>query len=402
MTRRTLATYGRRGATVTVVSFLKRGERVTEVLWREAGTRKSKTIDGVNQRDITASAKAFAEVTHARLLMGSQGAPGVAAPLTVTTLHEKYLLAEGQSWAPNTVRNHGARWQKFVDFVGANTRASLVTLEAMDEFCAALRKIEHVETEIRRHVTTVKAVFKFGVARDLLASKVPLYTPKKLRSMERRRIAEFQPEEVRAILAEMKPRGKRIGPSGLTRPWRAWAVCWLTAASGKRCRSQVLPLTWDAVTLTRGAALVDWPAATDKLRKAHRQPMPRRAAALLRLVRWLARRESIVSPFVFPAAADKQTKRTRPWYAYSGLVYQLHAATERAGLARSEGRAMHGFRRYAANTVLASGGSIKDAGLWLNDSDLKTLSDSYLRERKGEQDAIAGRMPAPDRKLRLA
>ena len=146
----------------------------------------------------------------------------------------------------------------------------------------------------------------------------------------------------------------------------------------------------------RGGAAIEWPHETDKLRKEHRQPMPRRAAALLRLVRYLARQEGIRSPLVFPAQMHNRQGRVRPYYAYSGLVHYLHTVCGRAGVAEKAGRAMHGFRRYAANQVLESGGSIKDAGLWLNDSDLKTLSDSYLRERKGEQEAIALRLPSPD------
>ena len=49
--RQTLATYGRRGSTVTVVSLVRRGERVTVVLWRDAGVRKEKAIEGATQRD---------------------------------------------------------------------------------------------------------------------------------------------------------------------------------------------------------------------------------------------------------------------------------------------------------------------------------------------------------------
>jgi hypothetical protein len=400
-TRRIVATFGRKGTTVSVVSLIRRGERVTVVFWREQGTRKEKTIEGATKRDQEQTAKAFAEITHARLLMRTTDTPLVVAPVTVSALHEKFVLARGQKWKTNTVRNEGARWQKFADFVGAHTLASRITLETMDQFRVALRTLGHVEAEINRHVTTVKAVFTFGVERDHVMSKVPLYKPEKLRGTEIRRIDEYSPAEVRAVLSELKPRGKKIGIAGLLRPWRPWAVCWLTAASGKRCRSQVLPLPWTAVHFTRGGALVDWPASNDKLGKAHRQPMPRRAAALLRLVRWLAAKENIRSPWVFPAMADQRTDRVRPWYSYQALVVQLHAASARAGVTHKLGRALHGLRRYAANQVLESGGSIKDAGLWLNDSDLKVLSNSYLRERKGEQESIAQRMASPDRKLRV-
>jgi integrase len=394
--RSEVASYGSRGTTVTVVSLVRRGERRTVVFWREGGRRREQTIVGRTRREQESAGRAFAEVKHAALVARVQGGPAApAAPLTVAELHDRYLLAEAQAWAPATQRNHGARWMKFQDYVGARSVAQDVTLETLDEWRAALRG-RHVEAEISRMVTAVKSVYRFGVARDLIVSKVPLYAPKRLLGQGARKIAEFTPAEVRLLLAEMKPRGKKQGAHGIVRPWRPWAICWLTAASAKRCRSQVLPLQWSDVHFTRGGGFIEWPAEHDKLRKEHRQPLPRRAAALLHLVRWLARQEGLRSPYVFPAPVWKRSGPKRKWYAYTGLVYQLHVSCDRAGVARRERRAMHGFRRYAANQVLESGGSIKDAGLWLNDSDLKTLSDSYLRERQGEQEAIARRLPSPD------
>ena len=400
--RTVLATFGRYGSTVTVVSVERRGTRETVVYWRENGSQREKLITGKTRREEEATAKAFAEQKHAVLLLRSTGAlttPVKRAPLSIAVLHEKYVLAEGKGWARATARNHAARWQKFADFVGSHTQADRVTLETMDEFAAAMLDYQHVASEVQRMVTTVKSVYRFGLARDLLTTKVTLFVMKALPGQGRRRIDEFEPADVRALLAELKPRGKRIGPTGINRNWRAWAVCWLAAASGKRTRSQMLPLTWDAVAFSRGGAMIAWPAETDKLRKAHQQPMPRRAAAMFRLIRWLARRDGITSDYVFPARLDKEHRRQVEHLSYTGLVAQLHAACDRAGVTHKAGRALHGFRRYAVNTVLASGGSIKDAGLWVNDSDLKVLSDSYIRERSGEQRAIAERMPSPDGKV---
>jgi integrase len=398
--RQSVASYGARGATVSVVSLVRRGERHTVVFWREGGKRREQTIAGATKREQEAAARAFAQAKHTALRLAQGGVEVVLqAPLSVGELHEKYLKAEGAQWAPATKRNHGARWQKFVDFAGRHTPAADVDAESLDDFQVALRRLGHRESEILRHVTCVKSVFRWGVQRDLPGlerSKVPIYKAKILPGSRRQRIDEFNTAETRAVLAELRPRGPKVGRGGLVRPWRPWAICWLTAASAKRTRSQMLPLRWDDVLFVRGGASIEWPSETDKLRKEHRQPMPRRAAALLRLVRWLARQEGQVSPYVFPAPIDKRRNRQIPHYSYTALVAALHSGSERAGVVHKAGRAMHGFRRYAANTVLESGGSIKDAGLWLNDDDLKTLTESYLRERKGEQEAIARRMPSPD------
>ncbi|MBC7844098.1 MAG: site-specific integrase [Gemmatimonadaceae bacterium] len=399
--RQILATYGSHGARVTVISLVRRGVRRTVVFWRE-GRRREQTFDARTRREEESQARAFAETKAAvlQLRRTNVALPTPPEPITLVELRQRYLLAKGLNWARATRRNNDARWRKFADFVGGRTRAADVSLDTIDEWRAFLRDLKHEPSEIARMLTCVKAVYRWGIERDHVVSKIPMYSPEKLPGDKPKRIKEFTPIEVQKILAALKPRGKKVGRSGLVWSWRHWSLCWMTAASAKRTRSQMLPLEWTSVHFYRGGALIDWPAEHDKLRKEHRQPMPRRAAAMLRLIRWMAASEGLSSPYVWPARVDKETRRTVKHVGYQALISALHKACRRTGVPYRRGRGMHAFRRSSANTVIEAGGSIKDAGLWLNDDDIKTLSGSYLRERDGEQQRIADRMPSPDGRVK--
>jgi hypothetical protein len=396
---RVIATVGEKPHRVTVTSRLIRGKRSIVVEWYEGPRRRLWKATASAARQAEAEAKAFAKVKHATLVKRSMvvEGDGAPAPMTWAELRDAYVLAEGQDWAPNSLRNFSARAKAFTMFFGGTTPAHLATLEAVDEFRASLRRMKREPAEINRITTTIKAVFTFGVRRDLLVSKVPLYVTKKVRGQQAKRIPEFTPLEVVKILGELKPRPSQ-GHNDPQRPWRPWAISLLSAQTGKRSKSQVLPLRWTEITWSRGGATVEWLAANDKLRKEHVQPLPRRSAALLRLVRWLLRREGYTGPLVFPALETGRVKRKGQPYSYTALHHHLGRACKRAEVKRQRGQAMHAFRRFAANEVLElMGGDLKKAGLWLNDTDLRVLSKSYVRERAGEQASIAAAMRKPDK-----
>jgi hypothetical protein len=400
---RVITQVGTRPHQVTVTSREIRGKRRIVVEWRELGTRRLWQATATTQRQAEAQAKAFAKVKADALVKRAARDQDITpALLTWVELVAAYRLGEGEGWAPNTLRNFNARAKSFTLFLGGTTPAAHVTMETIDEFRASLKALRREAAEINRITTTVKAVFSFGLRRDLLLTKVPLYTAKKVRGVDARRIPEFSPAEVLAILQELKPR-VAVGHNDPQRPWRPWAIALLSAQCGKRTKSQVLPLRWDEITWARGGATVHWLAERDKLRRAHVQPLPRRSAALLRLVRWLLRRERYTGPLVFPAMVTGRVKTKGQPYSYAALHHHISRACVRGKVERQRGQALHAFRRYAANEVLElMSGDLKKAGLWLNDVDLRVLSKSYVRERDGEQAAIAAAMRSPDRAPRVA
>lgn len=347
-------------------------------------------------------AVAFAESINAQLVRQGELEAGLASvdlsDVTLEELHRRYLQREAVGWAPATRRNHQHRWGKFTPaFKALTTLAKTVTPEHLDAFVEALEQADHVASERARIVTTVKSVFRFGAQRKLCGWEVPAYQIKRLPGDKAKRIGEFTPAETFGILAELKPRpeARRNAPQ---RPWRAWAASLLAACTAKRTRSQVLALQWPDIRWVRGGAVVRWPAERDKLRREHDQPMTRRGAALLRLIRWMHRRDGIDSRWVFPAVRTPRLRKADQPYSYSALYGHVVKACARAGVEREVGQALHAFRRFGVNEVLeATNGNVKLAALWANDTDLKTLQASYIRERGQDQQRVAATLPAPDK-----
>jgi integrase len=400
---RVIEQVGTRPHQVTVTSRAIRGKRSIVVEWRERGVRRQWKATASTMRQATAEAKAYAKAKHHYLLERAKRAEGEApVVLTWAALVESYITAEGRDWAPNTLRNVSARVKYFTLFFGATTPAASASLSTILEFRASLVVLEHEATEINRITTTIKTIFAFGVRNDLLVSKVPLFVAKKIRAHQTRKIPAFSADNVFRILMEMKPRGefKQNDPQ---RPWRPWAISLLACLTSKRAKSQILPLRQDEIHWTRGGASIDWIAARNKQRTPQLQPMPRRAAALLRVVLWLLRREGYTGPLMFPALPTKRVKVAGQPYSYTAMHHHLAQACTRAGVPRAYGQALHAYRRYAANALLtATGGNLKAAGQLLNDSDLGVVSRDYVREGDGEQLAIAQVMPRPDKAPRAS
>lgn len=398
---RVIAQVGSRPHQVTVTTREIHGERAIVVEWREGGKRRQWKATAPTKRQAEAQAKAFAKVKHDALVKRAAAAAGAEeaapAPLTWTQLVNAYITAEGRDWAPNTLRNISARVKYFTLFYGGTTPAASASLATILEFRASLVALEHEATEVNRITTSIKAIFAFGVRNDLLVSKVPLFVAKKIRAHQKRKIPAFSPEQVFKILAEMKPRGS-VKQNDPQRPWRPWAISLLACLTSKRAKSQILPLRQDEIHWTRGGASIDWIAMRNKQRTPQLQPMPRRAAALLRVVRWLLTQEGYTGPLMFPALPTGRVKVAGRPYSYTAVHHHLSAACQRAEVPRAHGQALHAYRRYAANAVLtATGGNLKAAGQLLNDVDLGVISRDYVREGDGEQAAIAQVMPRPDK-----
>jgi site-specific recombinase XerD len=403
---RVIAQVGTRPHLVTVTTRDIRRKRTVVVEWRENGARRQWKATATVRRQAEAEARAYAKAKNAALVERARrralndDAP--PAPLTWSQLVSAYITAEGRDWAPNTLRNVSARVKYFTLFYGGTTAAASASLATILEFRASLVALEHEATEINRITTTIKTIFAFGVRNDLLVSKVPLFVAKKIRAHQKRKIPAFSPEQVFKILAEMKPRGS-VKQNDPQRPWRPWAISLLACLTSKRSKSQILPLRQDEIQWTRGGASIDWLASRNKQRTPQLQPMPRRAAALLRVVRWLLTQEGYAGPLMFPALPTGRVKVAGRPYSYTAVHHHLSEACVRAGVPRAHGQALHAYRRYAANALLtATGGNLKAAGQLLNDVDLGVISRDYVREGDGEQAAIAQVMPRPDKAPRVS
>ncbi len=194
---------------------------------------------------------------------------------------------------------------------------------------------------------------------------------------------EWSADDCARILAELSPKHGR--------QWRAYVAIVLDATLGARVNA-LLHLEWRDVDLN--ARTIRWRPELDKLANDRTQPLPRDAVRAFRIAAVWRRKIKYTGPYIIPGA---QKRRTGP-YTYQGLNAALKGAAGRAGVTWVDYRAMHGFRRYVVNNVLAATGNLTRAGQFVGDVDMRTLTRSYVRARPEELRDVANAMVLPEAK----
>lgn len=384
MARKLLKAYGSHGRAVRVfVETFKdpRRETLVRVFWREHGVRHMESL--TNSRDNQARAKLFAEGVAERLSLHGRAAP---ERMTMLTLGERYLAAHPtpETWRPKTRVTWLARWKVWLAFAKPDRLVDTVTHDTLDDFRAALREQDYAINQVANHVQMVKAVYQFARTRKyLLENVIADYAMRLARGERRLQVPEWTADECTRILAELSPKGPNR--------WRAYVAVVLSAVLGGRARA-LLALEWRDIDLNQRT--VRWRPELDKLAKDRVQPLPRDAVLALRIAAVWRRRIGYQGPFVVPGdiGRRKQPERGDQPYTYQALNQALHKAADRAGVVWVAYRAMHGFRRMALNNALAITGNLTRAGQWIGDTDARTLSRSYVRERPDELRDVASKM----------
>lgn len=381
MPRKLVKEYGSHGRSVRV--FIEtfadsRRQDLVRVEWREHGKRKTESLP--NSRDNQARAKAFAEGVAERLTL--HGTVEREA-LTMHELGERYLLAHPtpETWRPKTRRTFLTRWKVWITFARAERVIDTVTPETLDEFRAALRSQEYAINQIVNHVQMIKSVYRFARARKYLAENpIADYVMKLSRDQRRLEVPEWTAEECGKILGELSPRSPKY--------WRAYVAIALDATLGGRSNA-LLHLEWRDVDMTKRE--VRWRPELDKLAKDRPQPLPRDAVRALRIAKVWRARIGYDGPFIIPGDAKRQKHRHKPLgaYSYQALNQALRNAADRAGVTWIDYRAMHGFRRMVLNNALALTGNLTRAGQFIGDTDMRTLTRSYVRVRSEELRDVA-------------
>ncbi len=410
MTRKLLKEYGTHGRSVRV--FVEtfddpKRETLVRVFWRENGKRKMESLP--DSRDNQKTAKAFAEGVAERLALKG---PAHVERVTMRELGERYLLAHPtpETWRPKTRTTFLARWRVCIAFLTPDRAIDTMTPETLDELRAAMRAQQYAVNQIANHVQLVKSMFRFARARKYLSENpIADYAMKLSRDQRRLEVPEWSAQDCAKILAELDPRASR--------GWRAYVAIVLAALLGARVNA-LLHLEWRDVDLA--LRTVRWRPELDKLAKDRVQPLPRDAMRVLRIARVWRRRLEYDGPFVFPAGVTEQRGQTRErkaWeldpshkrvgtkttrraadkpYTYSAVNGALRTAAKRAGVRWIEQRAMHGFRRYVLNNALKLTGNLSLAGRYIGDTDMRTLTRSYVRDRPEDFKEIAAGMTLPE------
>lgn len=388
--RRHLYTIGMRGSSAAVFAErLASGQQVVRVQWREGGRRLTKTWP------YSAEHKRIAKLT-AEGIVDRLERMGVSAVqrFTIGELFDKYVLAKESGWRRASRVNEINRWRVFTLIVPATTFADLVTEDTLDEFRATV-KGRYAPNQIVQVIAQVKRVWKLAAARRWLPFNILAGYENRLAKDEAPKdIPEYTPAEVAKLENAFDFRKPR--------EWRIWVALHLAALLGPRERS-LFALEWRDVDLT--ARTVRWRPEVDKRAKERYQPLPLEAVFAFRVAMVWRRRIGYTGAYVFPTAERPGVKRGSRVgrtgdraYSYSAAVEQLHRGCRLVGVPVIKHRAFHGLRRHAAGQVLAATGSIKAAGDWIGDTDVRTLTRSYLKKRPEEQRELARALRMPTEK----
>jgi integrase len=380
--RKVLDTWGRKGKPGYVRLMLEPvgGRPLLRVQWREKGRIRTESWE--HTRKGMALARAYAEGVHERLTMLPAVAPSIA-PITLRELWEKYLTSERDAWKPKTVQTTSNRWVKFERFAGKDRIVATVTLDTMSEFKRAMLDNGHAPNQVGLHIGVVRAVFRWAVENDRLASsKVPLFKTRIGPSLKAKgpQMAEYSSDEGKRLSGAMDPKNSR--------EWRAWALTEFFRFCGPR-QNAAMHLEWAHVDLDTGR--IFYASELDKMGRARWQPMPAPVRdAFLVALGW-ALKDGYSGRFVFYSPNDKRQKRDEPW-TYSAYNTALHQAETKAGVPHIKHRAAHGFRRGIAGDVHKRTGSEKIAADWIGDSSVRVVRKHYLLSREEDMDDVAKRL----------
>lgn len=403
--RKQIASYGTHGKTVRVFSQTFDGARqdLVRVEWREHGKKRMDSLP--LSRDNIKKARGFAEGTANRLAAGNTTA---TPKLTMRELGELYVNAHpvGETWRPKTLSTFLDRWNRWMTYATPEARIDTITEDTLDLFRKALREDGHEVNQIVNHVQLVKSVYRFAKRRKKIAENpIADYEMKLSRDQRRLNVPEWSEDECARIIAQLSPKSSR--------DWRAYVAIVLDALLGGRSNAM---LHLEIADIDMAARTLHWRPELDKLGKDRVQPLPRDAVRALRIAAVWRRRIGYTGKYVIPSGVKIQrgeSRELKAWeldpkhkrigkkgrrkagdkpFSYSGLHSRLKDAADAAGVTWIPYRAMHGFRRMALNNVLALTGNLVRAGQWIGDTDARTLSRSYVRERPEDMRDVAAGM----------
>lgn len=356
MTRVTIAEYGAKRAKIRVFT---EGD-LTRVQWRVRG--KLRTESYPNTPAGRATAKAFAKgVADARIR------PNAKERITVRELWTRFAEAEFPHFRARTkilYKEYFAKWGAIWtgDFIVEET-----TLAMMHEFRAALTKLGLATNTISRTIRTVKMVYAWAEANELLdRNRLHLYRFKVSRDERPAPPSEFSGDETEKVLAALDPNSAT--------QWRPWVALTICANQGTR-QNAVLHLQWPDVDEELGT--LHWQPQWDKMGHDWTQPMRDATREALRVAREWREKAGYEGPWVIPAGSSKNRNEV---YTIQSLWAALRSAQVRSGVELKKGRGGHGFRRKVAGDVNAATGDPALALLTIGDTDLRQ-ANSYVQKR---------------------
>lgn len=370
MTRVDIAEYGAKRKKIRV--FIE-GDLV-RVTFRVRG--KLKTQSWPNTAKGKAEAKAYAKgVDEARI--------PTAKPIDLTNrqLWEKFIAANDHL-RPKSVKLYTEYFSRWIAFRGGDSLVEDTSLDHMNEFKVALRKLGLESSTIRQTIRTVKMVYRWGAETDLIPpNKILIYKFKVSRDEKKESPAEYSGEEAEKILGALEPQSAT--------QWRPWVALQICANQGVR-QNAALHLQWDDVDFTAG--VITWRLQWDKMGREWTQPIRAGTSAALEVAMQWRGAMDYEGPWVLPAGSSKNTGGV---YTIQSLWAALKAAEARSGVTRLSRRGGHGLRRKFMGDVNEATGDPALALLAAGDTDLRQ-ANTYLKKRDARVKAAFDRLDNPN------
>lgn len=331
--RRTLATYGAKGATVRVL--VHDADTVRVEWWAgPAGAKRRRTKAWPNTAAGRAEAKEWAKG-----LAEERVRPTEPQALTLRELWGKYLDDVTPQLRARSQVLYAEYWGYWERMWGKDFAADETTFEMMTQFRKALRSRGLAVSTIGESIRCVKRVYRWGhTHRFLQHNAVADYEYRVGKDERTKSPPEYSDNEFTKILAALDPADGRR--------WRAHVALAICGYQGARQRA-VLHLRWDDIN--ERAARVHWRMTWDKMGKDWEQPLRAGTLAALEVAREWRRRLGYTGPWVIPSGSSKN-QGDAP-YSQQSLWATLQTAERRAGVPKRTRRGAHGLRKLLSGDV---------------------------------------------------
>jgi integrase len=374
MTRKRLATLGKRGALVRVMDTTAHGVRRYIVMWGGRDAREQQSFPGTpaGKREAMAFAEAFAAEVSRPVVTKP------AEPITTEQLWTAYRTAAFPALRNRTKIIYRDAWMRWELFYGADRAARDMTIDDCDQFRAELERVGLATATIAQTIRTVRTVFNYAERTEKIDRnrwhQFELRVAKERRTKPR---AEYPAADFARIWAQLDPTSATM--------WRPWVAIGLLGIYGMR-QNATLHLQWSDVDEVLGT--LTFRAEHDKQGEEHVQPLLPIAREVLAVAHAWRDRDGYTGPWVLPSGNSLNKGET---YTIQSLWKALNNAEQRAGIAKIRFRSGHGFRRGLVGDLLEAGAELELALKAIGDRDLSMARHYAIKRNARIEQALTTR-----------
>ncbi len=364
MSRKRIATYGKRGALVRVDDVRAAGVRRYIVQWGSKAARQQESFPGTPAG--RQEAIAFAEGYEAESRRPKAAEPAPA--LTTGALWGLFVEATWPHIRPRSQALYAENWKRWVAYFGRERLAGSMMVTDANGFRISLESAGLATRTIKAAIDAVRMVYNFAERAELIE--------RNRWHQFRFRVAKERRTKPRAEYteAEFLTLWRQFDPTSRTQ-WRAWVTLGLLGIYGQR-QTATLHLQ-DPADVDEVEGVIVFRAEWDKTGEERVLPLLPITREILAVARAWRERIGYTGPWLIPSARAANQGET---YTIQSFWSALGNAETRAGIDKIRFRAGHGFRRGLVGDLLADGADIELALKAIGDSDIR-MSKHYAVKR---------------------